>query len=372
MIYLDNAATTQPLFAALQAAEKFNEESFFNPSALYRGGLRVREEVEKARDLLLSRFPSGYDAIFTSCGSEGDNTAVFSFAKRGNAVTTAGEHPAIRESFKALSARGVEPRFAKLNANGSVNEESLLSLVDDKTTFVSVVHVNNETGAINDIDRLAANVKKKNPSVVFHSDGVQAFGKLPYTPTSRVDAYTVSAHKIGGLKGTGALVFKKKLNFTPMIWGGGQESGRRSGTENVFGIVVFREAMKTRFGSIREDYARIAETKRKFIERLNRDNVRVLSGENSSAYLVSLSAEGLRGEVIQHMMEDHDIVIGTGSACSSRHRHSRILTECGYSPAVLDGALRISFCADTKEDDALFAADKLNECVAKLKGIMKK
>ncbi len=332
MIYLDNAATTQPLFAALQAAEKFNEGFFFNPSALYRGGLRVREEVEKARALLLSRFPSGYDAIFTSCGSEGDNTAVFSFAKRGNAVTTTGEHPAIRESFKALSARGVEPRFAELNADGSVNEESLLSLVDDKTTFVSVVHVNNETGAINDIDRLAANVKKKNLSVVFHSDGVQAFGKLPYTPTSRIDAYTVSAHKIGGLKGTGALVFKKKLNLTQLIYGGGQESGRRSGTENVFGIVVFREAMKTRFGSIREDYARIAETKRKFIDRLDPNNVRVLSGENSSAYLVSLSAEGLRGEVIQHMMEEYDIVIGTGSACSSRPPWSTVRSGSVSAP----------------------------------------
>ncbi len=372
MIYLDNAATTKPLFAALNQSEKFLEEFYFNPSALYRGGLSVHETIEDARKELLSRFPSGYDAFFTSCGSEGDNTAVFSYAKRGNAVTTAGEHSAVYESFRALEKRGISVRYAGLNPNGSVNEEKLLSLIDSKTSFVSVVHVNNETGAINDIDSLAAKAKKINPSLIFHSDGVQAFGKLPYEMTSAVDAYTVSAHKIGGLKGTGALVYQKKKIPAPLIYGGGQENGRRSGTENVFGIAVFSEAMKIRLPSVRVNYERIRKVRDLFLSRLDRENVEILSGENSSPYIVSFSAKGLRGEVIQHMAEDLGVVIGTGSACSSRHRHSRILTECGYSPSVLDGALRVSFCPETEENEAVIAAETLNGCISKLKGIMKK
>lgn len=259
-----------------------------------------------------------------------------------------------------------------MNPDGSVNEEKLLSLIDSKTSFVSVVHVNNETGAINDIDSLAAKAKKINPSLIFHSDGVQAFGKLPYEMTSAVDAYTVSAHKIGGLKGTGALVYQKKKIPAPLIYGGGQENGRRSGTENVFGIAVFSEAMKIRLPSVRVNYERIRKVRDLFLSRLDRENVEILSGENSSPYIVSFSAKGLRGEVIQHMAEDLDVVIGTGSACSSRHRHSRILTECGYSPSVLDGALRVSFCPDTEENEAVTAAETLNGCISKLKGIMKK
>lgn len=372
MIYLDNAATTKPLFAALNQSEKFLDELYFNPSALYRGGLSVHEKIEDARKELLSRFPSGYDAFFTSCGSEGDNTAVFSYAKRGNAVTTAGEHSAVYESFRALEKRGISVRFAGLNPDGSVNEEKFLSLIDEKTSFVSVVHVNNETGAINDIDSLAAKAKRINPSLIFHSDGVQAFGKLPYEMTSAVDAYTVSAHKIGGLKGTGALVYQKKKNPAPLIYGGGQENGRRSGTENVFGIAVFSEVMKIRLPSVRGNYERIRKVRDLFLSRLDRENVEILSGDHSSPYIVSFSAKGLRGEVIQHMAEDLGVVIGTGSACSSRHRHSRILTECGYSSSVLDGALRVSFCPETEENEAVTAAETLNGCISKLKGIMKK
>ena len=222
MIYLDNAATTKPDEEVLAEAVKYYEENFWNPSALYAGGLAVKKRINEIREEILKGFPSSFEAVFVSCGSEADNTAIFSFAKRGNAVTTSGEHSAVYESFCELKKRGVEPRFANLNDDGSVNVNDLLSRVDEKTTFVSVVHVNNETGAINDINAIAELVKKKNPSVIFHSDGVQAYGKIPYRLNDKIDAYSVSAHKIGGLKGVGVLFKKKNLAVTPLVFGGGQ------------------------------------------------------------------------------------------------------------------------------------------------------
>jgi len=370
MIYLDNAATTKPLGEAIDFASVYNKDCYFNPSALYRGGLDAAKAVSDARAVILKYFGNAFDIIFTSCGSEADNTAIFGSARHGNYITTLGEHSAVYESFQELKNRGGDVKYAQLNKNGSVNIESLLSLVDDKTSFVSVVHVNNETGAINDINAIAKAVKEKNPRVVFHSDGVQAFGKLPYKISEDIDLYSVSAHKIGGLKGTGALIRKKTVHLFPLIFGGGQETGLRSGTENVFGITVFGYAAKKRFETLNEDYKRIGDLKKLFLSKLCLSNFTVISDENTSNYILSLSAARLRGEVLQHMLDDYGIIIGTGSACSSRHRHSRILTECGYLSEILDGALRVSFCSYTTEDEVIEAAAKLDECVKKLKKVM--
>ena len=371
MIYLDNAATTKPLTEAIKHAEIYNENSFFNPSALYREGLKVKDEITYARKKVLSFFNDNYDLLFTSGGSEADNTAIFSSCRRGNFITTEGEHSAVYECFSELKNRGCDVRFAKLNNDGSVNVDDLLSLVDDKTSFISIVHVNNETGAVNDINSIAELAKQKNPSLIFHSDGVQAFGKIPYKISDNIDLYSVSAHKINGLKGTGALIKKKKLHIFPLIYGGGQENNLRSGTENVFGISVFGYTAELHRKKLIENYEKVKELKETFINELNKDNLKIISQSNSSPYILCLSAVGLKGEVLQHMLEDDGIIIGTGSACSSRHRHSRILKACGYDDKVLDGALRISFTADNYVDECVFAARKLNAYAQKLKGIMK-
>lgn len=372
MIYLDNAATTKPDEDALTKSAEYYLNEFWNPSALYAGGLAVKKRINEIKEEILKPFPLSYEAVFVSCGSEADNTAVFSFARRGNAVTTAGEHSAIFESFGELKKRGVEPRFASLNRDGSVNTESLLNLVDEKTSFVSVVHVNNETGAINDVNAIAEAVKKKNPSVIFHSDGVQAYGKIPYKLSDKIDLYSVSAHKIGGIKGVGVLFKRKNLVMSPLIFGGGQENGERSGTENVFGIIDFGYVSKKHIDELSENYKKTLAVKNKFLENLDKRFVTVISGDNSSPYIVSFSATGLRGEVIIHMLEDYGVVLGTGSACSSRQRHSRVLKNCGFSSSVLDGAIRVSFSSETEENDVVFAAEKINECIKKLKGVMDK
>lgn len=369
MIYLDNAATTRPNAGAVARAGVYLTERYFDPSALYSGGFAVNGDLKKAREYLLSRVadPVSFDLTFTSCGTEADNQAVFCCAKRGNAVTTAGEHAAIYASMTELNNRGVQPRFAKLNADGSVNIDDLLDLVDDKTTFVSVIHVNNETGAINPISEIAKKVKSKNPRVVFHSDGVQAFGKIPVRLSKEIDLYSVSAHKIGGLKGTGALIRRKSLAISPFVYGGGQESGKRSGTENVFGIMEFYYAAEEKFSSLEKDAERIRAFRERLWAGLDRDIYTRLSPEDGTPYILTVSASGLRGEVLQRMLSDNGLVVGTGSACSSKHRFSRVMTACGYEEKTLDGVLRLSFSPENTQEETDEAIRILNDTARELK-----
>ena len=365
MIYLDNAATTKPSQEALSRAEQFLIERYFNPSAMYKEGFALQGELKKARSALLSHVadPSNFEWIMTSCGTEADNQAIFGAAKRGNAVTTLGEHSAVHASFLELKNRGIETRFAPLNTDGSVNVEELLKLVDEKTTLVSVIHVNNETGAVNDINEIAKQVKRKNPRTLFHSDGVQAYGKIPFKLCKEVDMYSVSAHKIGGLKGVGGLIKRKTLALPVYLHGGGQEGGKRSGTENVFGIKVFEYAAEKKFSTIRKDFERMKELRETLWSRLDKEIFIRITAENGTPYILSVAAKGLRGEILLHMADDKGLMIGTGSACSSnaKNRYSRVVLACGYAEATADGFLRISFSPETMAEEIENAANILNE-----------
>lgn len=369
MIYLDNAATTVPDEGAVNAALAYLKPyGCLNPSALYRAGFEAHKAIDEARRVLLSFVApqGGYELVFTGSGSEADNQAIFSSAKRGNFVTTSGEHAAIYNSAKELEKRGVEVRFAPLNSDGSVNAEALLKLVDDKTSLVSVIHVNNETGAVNDIAALAARVKKTNAGTIFHSDGVQAFGKIPFALTKDIDLYTVSAHKIGGIRGAAALIRRKGAKLLPYIFGGGQENGLRSGTENTFAIKQFEFAAQKKFASLKEDFSRIQGYNLKVRQGLDSSIFEILSAENASPYILSVSAKGLRGEVLLHMLDDAGLMVGTGSACSSKSRFSRVIMACGLDEKRADGVLRLSFASSTTEDEVDSAIEILNKTAAAL------
>ncbi len=372
MIYLDNAATTKPSLTALEKASIYVTEKFYNPSALYTGGYALQSELKKARSALLCKVADehAFELIFTSCGTEADNHAVFCTAKRGNAVTSAGEHSAISMSFAELKNRGVaEPRYAPLNRDGSVNIEKLLALIDEKTTLVSVMHVNNELGAVNDINEIAKRVKAKNPRVIFHSDGVQAYGKISFKLSKDVDLYSISAHKIGGLKGVGALVKRKSLTLAPYIIGGGQEAGKRSGTENVFGIKQFEFASEEKFSTLQDDYNRINVYRETLWDLLDKNVYMRLSPQNGTPYILTVSAKGLRGEILLHMANDHGLIVGTGSACSSnaKARYSKVVLACGYDEKTADGTLRLSFSNATTEEEVYKASAILNEVGRDLK-----
>ncbi len=372
MIYLDNAATTRPYQKALLNAVKFNSDQFFNPSALYQGGLSCAKEIKSAKENLLKKIGAiGFDLIFTSCGTESDNLAIFGVVKRGTFVTDMGEHSAVYKSFLELKNRGLNVKFIGLNKDGSINEEELYDFVKNNSVdFISIMHVNNETGAINDVNNIAKKIKAINPKIVFHVDGVQAFGKIRYNISKDIDLYSISAHKINALKGVGALIKRKNLNVSPLIIGGGQENGLRSGTENVFGIKVFEYASDIHYENIKDNYINVGEIKQYFIDNLSND-FSIISSKESSPYILTVSAVGLRGEVVMHSLETKGVIVGNGSACSSKNRFSRVIEACGYSSDVLDGVIRISFSSENTIDEAIKAVEIINSIVNQLKRTLK-
>ncbi len=373
MIYFDNAATTRPNGRAVERAYEYLNNQFFNPSALYQEGLNIKNQLKSAREYLISRIADtgSVTLVFTSCGSEADNQALFTYAKRGNLVITAGEHSAVYATATELKNRGVELRIAPLNSDGSVNVDELLRLVDDKTSTVSVIHVNNETGAINDVNAIAKAVKEKNPRCIFHSDGVQAFGKIPYKMGENVDLYAVSAHKIGGLKGVGGLFVRKKIYNTlkPYIYGGGQEDNRRSGTENTFGIKQFHFASEDKFDNLQADYDRIKNYRETLWNGLNQEDFTRISGKDGTRYILTVAVKGVRGEVLLHILSDNGVLVGNGSACSSnaKNRYSRVILASGVKEDLADGILRISFSPETTENEIQEGVKLLNACAAQLK-----
>ena len=373
MIYFDNAATTMPSNEALCQAKKFNNEMFFNPSSLYFGGLNCAKEIKCAKESVLKNLgTTNHEVIFTSCGSESDNMAIFCAVKRGVFVTDKGEHSAVYKCFLELKNRGFDVEFIDLNKDGTVNTDKLFEFVkSNRVDFVSIMHGNNETGGINDINLIAKTIKSINKNIIFHSDGVQAYGKISYKLCNEIDLYSISAHKINALKGVGALIKRKGLNVKPLIFGGGQENGLRSGTENVFGIKVFEYAGQQKYLNINQNFNKVLEIKNYIINNLDKQLFKIISGENSSPYILSISAVGLRGEVVMHSIEN-EVIVGNGSACSSKNRFSRVIEACGYSSDVLDGVIRLSFCQDNTLDEAMFVTDLLNKTAKKLKGIINK
>ncbi len=374
MIYLDNAATTKPVEQCVKNAERYLIREYYNPSALYAEGYNLNLELKEARRKILSFIAdeNNFSLNFTSSGTEADNQAVLCGGKRGNIVTTLGEHSAVYSAAEELKQRGTEVRFANLNSDGSVNTKHLLSLIDEKTSLVSIIHVNNETGAINDIFKIAEEVKIKNKYALFHSDGVQAFGKFSFKLTKNIDLYSVSAHKIGGVKGCGALIRRKNLVIKPFIFGGGQENGFRSGTENVFAIKCFEMAAEIAFEDINVSREKVKKLNVAMRSLLDNEVFRILSYDDASPYILAVSAAGLRGETVLHEADDNGLIIGTGSACSSnaKKRFSRVILACGADKQTADGVLRLSFSSENTIDEVKTAAEILNKIVKNRLNIM--
>ncbi len=374
MIYLDNAATTKPDKNCLTRAEKYLTEQFYNPSALYAEGYNLSLELQNTRQQLLSCVcnPDDFDLIFTSCGTEADNQAVFCAGKRGNVVTSLAEHSAIFSAVNELKQRGIEVRFAPLNSDGSVKIDELLSLVDEKTSLVSVIHVSNETGAVNDINKIATAVKAKNKYALFHSDGVQAFGKIKFRLGANIDLYSLSAHKIGALKGCGALIKRKKVILKPYIYGGGQESGLRSGTENVFGIKMLEFAAEKKYLDLERNFEYVKSLNNALWAGLDKQFFKRISAESASPYILTVYVDGVRGETVLHEANDLGLIIGTGSACSSndKRRYSRVILACGLKESSADGVLRLSFSAENTLEEINRAAEILNKVVKNRLDIM--
>ncbi|MEG0356670.1 MAG: aminotransferase class V-fold PLP-dependent enzyme [Christensenellaceae bacterium] len=375
-IYLDNAATTKPLDELKKVYEAYQNKLWQNPSALYAPAVLVQNELNRAKEVLLAGFQT-HKCFFTSCGSEGANTVILKGMrqkKNMNFVCGGAEHPCVEESFKALEALGHQVTYIKTNRSGLIAAEDVIEAVNEDTALVSMMHVNNETGAKNDIEAIAAAVKAKNNETLFHADGVQAFLKNPLTDTSNIDYYTVSAHKLHAHKGTGAVIYKDNTPLKPYILGGGQEGGQRSGTQNMLGILSFAKAVQIL--RVQADFEQVYRLKEAFLEACSTISdcfvISPLEKEKACGHIVNISLLGVNGETLLHMLEAQGIYISTGSACSSKKGKSRIAKALGLTQEQASGAVRISFSPFTTVEEVTEAAEEIAKSAAVLRKFKRK
>ena len=349
MIYFDNSATTRTYDQCADIIRQYLTEQYYNPSALYSPAVAVKMELDRARKTIADYLGVESECIyFCGSGTEADNTILAGVkkVKGGNLVISALEHSAVVAYAQRLENMGYELRVAPVDSSGKVIVDSLLDLVDDKTFLVSVMNVSNETGAINDIVPLSKRVKGKNPNVFFMSDGVQAFGKLrTKLRFSEVDAYTMSAHKIGGAKGCAAYYIRKGARVSPLLLGGGQERGMRPSTENVAGIIAFAEALRL----ITADTTfldRVSEIRYRLIDFFEDEMPEVIintSTADSLPCILSVAFPDINSEILLHTLERDGIMVGIGSACDSNKKERRTATALGLPDNYKTGIMRFSF-----------------------------
>ena len=383
MIYFDNAATTR---AADEVAERVRYmllENFGNPSAQSMMGVRAENELNDARKIMAKSINALPEEIyFTSGGTEDDNWAIFGTAegyKRSgkHIITTSIEHPAVSEPMERLRQKGWEVTVLDVDKNGYIDLDALRDSIRDDTVLVSIILVNNEVGTIQDASAVGKLIKEKNPNTLFHADAVQAFGKYPIDVRKmNIDMLSMSGHKIHGPKGVGFFYMKKGLKVRPIIYGGGQERGQRSATENTPGIAGLAKAVELAMENMDASHEKVMEVKRTLAEGILRDipktHINGPSIEEASPYVLNVSFNGLRSEVLLHSLEESEIYVSAGSACSSKKKGgSHVLRSLGLSEERIEGAIRFSFCRYNTVEEALFCLEVLKEKTAFLRKYMR-
>lgn len=378
LAYLDNSATTRQSEEVTRAMIDAAENSYGNPSSLHRLGVNSEKLVKSSRKKLAAAAGARDDEIyFTSGGTESDNTAILGaymmLHRQGNhIITTETEHPAVLECFKRLKQQGADVTYIGVDEHGFIDINELASVINVETILVSVMHANNESGAVQPIADIAALVKRKSSKAVFHCDAVQSYGKIPVNAgASGIDLLSASAHKIHGPKGMGLLYVRKDLHLPPYLIGGGQEHGMRSGTENVPGIAGFGAAAESAFENISENYRKVTELRDRLLDGIKSeiDDIKVNSpvdaGKDCMPHILNISFLGTRGEVLLHMLEQADVYVSTGSACSSHKKGgSHVLTAMGLAPDEIEGALRFSISPYNTIEEIDYAVDKLKKAVS--------
>lgn len=375
IIYLDNAATTKPSESAKQAFLK-TVDCFGNPSSLHRLGLESEKLIEESRREIATKL--GVDAkqiLFTSGGTEANNTVVFGVAKARQkigkrVITSKIEHPSVLEAFKHLEGLGYDVKYVGVNEDGRIDIDELREYLNEETTLVSIMYVNNETGVIQPIEQVKEIILEKAPNAYFHSDCVQAFGKINVKPKKMgVDMVTISAHKIHGFKGMGALYVSDMRMIRPIIFGGEQQNEMRPGTENVGGILAFGAASK----ECATDNSKLIGLRNLMKERLSSiPNIKINgSDEYNSGSILNVSFVGIKAEILLHTLEAKKVYVSTGSACSShKPQPSHVLSAMGLDKKEIEGAIRISFDNLNTEDEVIKAAEIIEKEVAAIRRYM--
>lgn len=377
--YFDNSATTPVYPEVRDLMVKIMEEDYGNPSSLHMKGVTAARYIKDARESLAGEMKvMPKEIVFTSGGTESNNMALIGGAlanrRAGNKIiTTSVEHASVGNPMEFLAGMGFDVVRIGVDSSGQIDMDQLMSEVDDDTIIVSVMYVNNEIGTVMPIADIARLIKEKNPNVLFHVDAIQAFGKYRiYPKRMSIDMMSISGHKFHGPKGVGALFIRDRVKVKPIIYGGGQQSGMRSGTENVPGIAGMALAAEITYNGLEEKMEHLRQIKEHLISELTQiDDVYSNSGD--APHIASITFKGVRSEVMLHALEEREVYVSSGSACSSNKQHaSGTLKAIGLPQDKLESTLRFSFSPENTMEQVDYAVECCRQLLPVLRRYVRK
>jgi len=378
LVYLDNSATTKVRDEVLKEIIDAHENYYGNPSSLHRMGHKVEKKIDEVRTLSAKLIGAKPEEIyFTGGGTESNNIAIFghlsNLKEHNNVITTKIEHPSVYNVFKQLEDRCLV-KYLETDENGKINIDELHNMVDENTLLISIMHVNNEIGAVQELNEIAAIIKRKNKNARLHVDAVQSYGKIKIDVNKTpLDTLSFSSHKIHGPKGVGGLYIRSGLKIAPLIYGGGQERGIRSGTENTTGIIGFGKACELMYDNFDEEVNKLYSLKNTYIKRLEEiKDIEINSPIDGAPHIISVSFKNVPGEVLVHYLEDKNIFVSTGSACSSKSKDSRILDAIKVSKEYQAGTIRISLGHFNNFEEVDYVIDNIKKSVKDIRSITKR
>ena len=381
--YLDNSATTRCAKEATELMMELLRQDYGNPSSMHHMGVIAENYMEEARKTIARTLKvQEKEIFFTSGGTESNNLAILGGAEANrragmHVITTAIEHASVANPFARLAENGYEVTYLPVNEFGEISIDELKSALREDTILVSLMHVNNEIGAVEPIEEAGRVIRQYNPKILFHVDAIQSYGKYRILPNKmNIDLLSVSGHKIHGPKGSGFLYIRDKVKVRPLLLGGGQQKGMRSGTENVPAIAGLGVAAGRMYNQLEENVAHLYELRDYFIREITGIEQVTVNGRldhGAAPHIVSVSIEGVRAEVILHALEERGVYVSAGSACSSnKPAVSRTLKSIGLSDKLLDATVRFSFSVDTTMEEIDYALAVMKELVPMLRRYMRK
>lgn len=382
MIYLDNCSTTLPRVEVIDVITDSLTEDFGNPSSLHSLGLKSEKKIKNARELISDFLNVNREEIyFTSGGTESNNIAIQSIVNkmknRGKHIITSKiEHPSVLNTIKHYEEKGYDITYLDVDSSGMISLEEFERTIRKDTILVSIMHVNNEIGRIQPIDKLKAILNSKGSDALFHVDGIQGYGKVPISiKECGIDAYSFSSHKIYGPKGVGGLYINRKNKLPSLVYGGNQEKGVRSGTENLTGIIGFGEATRIISRNFQSERKHAQCLKEHLVEGLKTSimniDINTSIDEDSSPYILNISFNNVKGEVLLHYLERDEIYVSTTSACcSSEKDKSYVLKSIGLNEIQIEGAIRICFSHNIELEDLDYTIEILKKSVEEIRKIM--
>ncbi len=377
-VYLDNSATTRCFDQVAALMTQIMCEDYGNPSSLHRKGVQAEKYIRYAKDVIARNLKVNEKEIFfTSGGTESDNLAIrgcaYANCRSGrHLITTQIEHPAVLQTMKHLEEEGFRVTYLPVDGKGCIRLEDLERAITGETILVSIMHTNNEVGSLQPVVQAGALIKRMNPKILFHVDAVQGYGKFRIYPKKmNIDLLSVSGHKIHGPKGVGFLYVDEKVKIKPIVFGGGQQGGIRSGTENVPGIAGMAKAVEIIYGSLDQEIEKLYQIKKTFVDGVRKLDDVVVNGhpdETGAPHVVSVSIRGVRSEVLLHALEDKGIYVSAGSACSAhKPQPSATLRAMGIPQDLLGSTIRFSFSVFTTMEEISYTLQTMYDIIPMLR-----